>query len=179
MRIPRSRCGDAATDRSTWVFRIAAASRPRALAAELAELPVDAVISSPRRRAYDTAVAIADRHGLAVECVEAVRELDFGELEGRTYDEIAEEQPELFERWMRSPTTVKFPGGESYAVLRARAVAELDRLVASRAGQTVVLVTHGGVVRAIVAEMLGVAPERIFRIGSSDRVGHADRVGRW
>ena len=45
---------------------------------------------------------------------ERLSEIDFGELEGRKYEEIEREQPELFRRWMESPTQVRFPGGESW-----------------------------------------------------------------
>ena len=93
--------------------------------------PVAAVVSSPRRRAVDTATPIAGRHGLEVEIVPDLRELDFGELEGRTYDEIADSLPELYAAWMTHPTRVRFPGGECYAEL-ARALRRGGRRAAAR-----------------------------------------------
>lgn len=134
------------------------------LAATLSEVPVAAVVSSPRLRARDTARAIAERHGLDVSVLEELRELDFGELEGHTYEEIASSHPDLYARWMRAPTTVRFPGGEGYADLHARAVAVVSRLRATYAGQLVVAVTHAGVVRAVLAEALGMPHDRIFRL---------------
>jgi len=135
------------------------------LARALAGDDVAAVWSSPRIRAVETATAIAEPHGVPVHHDDRLRELDFGELEGRTYDEIAESLPELYAAWMTSPTDVQFPGGERYADLRARSLAAVGSLRGAHDGDTVVAVTHGGVVRAVLADVLGVADERIFRIG--------------
>ena len=134
------------------------------LAAHLAGEPLAAVVCSPLLRARDTAGAIAKPHGLSVVVLDQLRELDFGELEGRTYSEIASSRPELYEQWMTAPTTVRFPGGERYADLRARVVDAVEGLRATYAGRRVVVVTHGGVVRAVLAEALGIPHDRIFRL---------------
>jgi alpha-ribazole phosphatase/probable phosphoglycerate mutase len=134
------------------------------LARALAHERVAAVVSSPRIRAVETARAIAAAHGLGVRVDSDLRELDFGELEGRTYDEIAAAMPELYAAWMTQPTRVQFPGGESYADLERRALRAVESLRAEAAVGTVVAVTHGGIVRAVVADVLGIPDERIFRM---------------
>jgi alpha-ribazole phosphatase len=136
-----------------------------ALVRSLADVAVDAVVASPAARAVDTARPLADARGLAVEICDDLRELDFGELEGRTYDEIAATDPDLYARWMSEPTAVRFPGGEAYDDLRARVDEALERLQDEYPEQAVAVVTHGGVVRAAVAGVLGIPPERIFRLG--------------
>ena len=132
------------------------------LAEAFRRVPVTEVVSSPAARARETAAAVAAPHRLEVEILEPLRELDFGELEGRAYDEIAVSDPELYEQWMSAPTTVRFPGGEAYADLEARANKAVARLV-ERQG-LVVAVTHGGVVRAVLRRILELPPERIFRL---------------
>ena len=92
---------------------------------------------------------------------EDLRELDFGDFEGRTFDEIAASEPELYRAWMETPTRVRFPGGESYADLKTRALRSLDRIWS---GGDAVVVTHGGVIRAGLAAWLGIPDEWIFRI---------------
>jgi broad specificity phosphatase PhoE len=134
------------------------------LARRLAALDVALVLTSPRIRAVDTAAPIARAHGLVAECVDALRELDFGAIEGRTYDDVQAELPELWEEWMTRPTEVTFPGGESHHDLRVRVGEVVDRVRRSHALQTVVLVTHGGVVRTIVVDALGMPPEHLFRL---------------
>jgi broad specificity phosphatase PhoE len=129
-------------------------------AAELGRrLEADAVVSSPARRALETAAALGEP-----EIDEKLRELDFGELEGRTYEEIERERPELFARWMRTPTEVRFPGGEGFDDLRVRAVTAASELRERHRGAAVAVVTHGGVVRALLADALGLPSAAIFRL---------------
>jgi alpha-ribazole phosphatase len=136
----------------------------RALAARLSHEAVAAVVSSPRVRARDTATAIAEPHGLAVSTLDELSELDFGALEGLTYDEIAATWPELYEQWMTQPTAVEFTEGERFADLQVRAAEAVARLRESYEGRIVVAVTHAGVVRTIVAAALGMPEDRIFRL---------------
>ncbi len=136
----------------------------RALAVRLSTEEVAAVVSSPRVRARDTAAFIAEPHCLPLATLDELCELDFGELEGLTYDEIAATRPELYEQWMTEPTTVEFPGGESFADLQARAATALAQLREGDEGRIVVAVTHGGVVRAVVAAALGMPDDRIFGV---------------
>jgi alpha-ribazole phosphatase len=132
-----------------------------ALAARLAAEPVDAVVSSPRARALETAAALAPE----VDVDERLREIDFGDFEGRAYDEIERSEPELFRRWMVTPTTVRFPNGESYADLRSRAVPALEAVRNRHA--CAVVVTHGGVIRAGLQAWLELTDEAIFRLDQS------------
>lgn len=135
------------------------------LGVDLAGVDLAAVYASPRQRAVATAAAIAEPHGLPVEPLDALRELDFGELEGRTYAEIERERSELFRQWMAAPTTVEFPGGESYPQLRSRVLAAFDELRQRHTGATVAAVAHGGSIRAALAGWLDVPDEAIFRLG--------------
>lgn len=132
----------------------------------------DAVWTSPRLRARQTAAALTPSSNVD----EDLRELDFGELEGRTFDEIAASEPELYRAWMETPTRVRFPGGEGYADLKVRAVRCLERIWEEH--DVVVVVTHGGVIRAGLAAWLGMPDESIFRIDVRyGGVTIVDRVG--
>jgi alpha-ribazole phosphatase len=93
-----------------------------------------------------------------------LREIDFGDFEGRLYDEIATSHPEIYRRWMETPTLVEFPGGESYTVLRLRVLAALESIRARHTDETAAIVSHGGVVRAILADCLQMRDEAIFRL---------------
>ena len=135
------------------------------LPAAVAHLEVDAVYTSPRVRARETAEPLATARGLPAETDDDLRELDFGELEGRRYEEIEASDPELFRAWMETPTRVRFPGGESYADLRLRALRALDRIRSLH--DSALVVTHGGIVRAALAEWLGMPDEAIFRLDQS------------
>src|SRR5262245_33095324 len=90
------------------------------IAEALADEPIAAVYSSPRRRALDTARPLARALGLEPVVVDDLREIDFGELEGLTVPEIAERFPDAV-TWMTAPAGAAFPGGESVAALQERA----------------------------------------------------------
>jgi alpha-ribazole phosphatase len=134
------------------------------LASAFAGLDVAAVYSSPLRRATGTAAPIAGAVGREVVPVDGLAEIDFGELEGRTFAEIALASPELYERWMSAPATVRFPGGESYADVRRRAVAAVGDMVARHRGATLVAVAHAGPIRAILAAVLEIPDHAVFRL---------------
>jgi alpha-ribazole phosphatase len=143
---------------------LSAAGRDRAarLAEQLGTLDYEAVYTSPRVRARDTAAPIAAARDLTPLVEDDLREIDFGEFEGRSYDEIAASDPDLYRAWMETPTSVTFPGGESFADVKARALAAYDRIRAAH--DAAVVVTHGGVVRAGLAAWLGMPDEAIFRL---------------
>jgi alpha-ribazole phosphatase/probable phosphoglycerate mutase len=130
------------------------------LAESLRAVELDAVYVSPRLRAVQTAAAL----GTPRTVDDRLRELDFGHLEGRTYDDIEREQPEFFRSWMETPTLVRFPGGESYGELRERVSAALDDIVTANHDRTVALVSHGGVIRAALALALGLPDDRAFAL---------------
>ncbi|MGH3022252.1 MAG: histidine phosphatase family protein [Gaiellaceae bacterium] len=138
--------------------------RAAALGLALRELGAAVVYSSPLVRALDTARAIASAQGLEPVVRPDLRELDFGELEGMTYDEIAAERPELYRFWMEDPASVRFPAGESLADLRERVLPALAEIRATHAGEAVVVVAHGGVVRVALADVLGIPDAAFFRL---------------
>ena len=173
---------DEAAGRCYGRFDVALSAEGRAecerLAAGLSAEPVAAVVSSPLRRARETADVIAAAHDLGVSVVEGLAELDFGELEGRTFDDIERTWPELYEQWMLVPTSVRFPGGECYDELHRRVTDAVADLRTSHDGQIVVAVTHAGVIRAAVAHALELPADSVFRLavdtGSMTRIAWRD-----
>jgi alpha-ribazole phosphatase len=130
-----------------------------ALAARLEDAPISLVVSSPRARAKETAATL----GRDARIDQRLRELDFGALEGRRFEEIEREQPDLYRRWMTEPTRVRFPGGEGFEDVRSRTAAAISELVNSSGDGAIAVVTHAGVVRAALADALALPSERIFR----------------
>jgi alpha-ribazole phosphatase len=142
--------------------------RAEALAASLARLGLAAVYASPLARALDTARPIAAAHGLEPSVVDALAELDFGEVEGLRFDEIEAERPELFRAWMDDPAQVRFPGGEGLADLRGRVLPALAEIRARHERQAVGVVAHGGVIRAVLAEALDLEDGALFRLDQAE-----------
>jgi probable phosphoglycerate mutase len=138
----------------------------RALADTLANRGVDVVFSSDLSRAHETALIVADRLGLPVEVDPGLREVDVGSWSGRAHNEIEGIDPEGFRRWQEG--LKGWSGGESYEEMGERVVAAVLRLGARHPGQTLLLVTHGGSIRACRATAAGLdyAASRVGAIGS-------------
>jgi broad specificity phosphatase PhoE len=134
------------------------------LAAALASEHPSALYASPIRRAAETARRMGAALGLEPRLDPRLRELDFGQADGLTYEEVEQRWPDLYENWMRTPTEVRFPAGESFADLKRRAVAAAADIVAAHEGETVVIVAHAGVIRAVLVDWLSMRDEALFRI---------------
>lgn len=129
----------------------------------LSDVAFTTVYSSPRRRALESAGLLAA--GLACVAVdERLREIDFGIFEGLTYDDIARRFPEKYEEWMKRPTDVAFPGGETFAAMAARVRDVLDDLRRTHTNEVILVVSHGGVNRVALATALDLDLGRIFRL---------------
>jgi len=139
----------------------------RHLGRVLAGIPFAAVYTSPRLRATSTAGPVAAANGLTPTAVDDLRELDFGAFEGRSYDDIAREYPVLFAAWMNEPTTVRFPNGEDFTDLRTRVLAATSAIRERHAGEVAAVVSHGGVIRAVLADALDMPAAAIFRLEQS------------
>jgi len=134
--------------------------RQAAAAAELlSRRHFDRVVSSPLGRAVETGSIIASRLGVAAPSISAgVVERNYGEAEGLTFDQIE----------ARFPDGVDVPGRESREALRTRVEAALLEIAAAHEGESVVVATHGAVIRTIVTH---IAPEHEASIGVPIRNG--------
>ncbi len=122
------------------------------------------VVSSPLRRAQQTAEAAARRLGLEVQVDEGLTEADFGSWEGLTFTEVRERYPDELAAWLSSPAAVPGGTGETFTAIARRASVSRDRLLARYEGQTVLVVSHVGVLRTLVRLALGAPPESLFRM---------------
>ena len=129
----------------------------RRQAAELAAQirSIDAVYSSDTERAYETAVILAEPHGLRVETDERLREVNFGLWEGLTRAEINERFGGAFARWLKGehPTP---DGGERDEAMAARVLQALHDIGERHPDGRVLVVTSGGPIRAVEAHFRGI-----------------------
>ncbi len=124
-----------------------------ALAARLAPVPLDTVYSSDLRRAWRTADLIVGGRGLPVTRDPAWRERDYGAWEGLTCAEIAARNPEQWQCRAEDRARYRPPGGESLVDVQRRIAGALVTLRRRHAGETALLVTHGGTLW-VLANML-------------------------
>ncbi len=136
----------------------------RAVGAWLSPAPLAAVYSSTSRRALESARAIAEPRGLTPVRDPDLREIDFGVLEGLTFDQVAERHPEIAAAWLSRPHEIAFPGGECLEALRQRVARTAAGIVRRHPSAAVAVVCHAGPIRALVADALGLAPERVLEL---------------
>lgn len=122
---------------------------------------VETVLSSPARRAFQTAEAIAERLGVPVAMDERLRELPFGQWERRLPSAVS---VDLHRRWERDPALFAPPGGETGLEVMARAVAAVRD--AALSAPRVAVVTHKAPVRLVLSFFLGLPPSRYREIGT-------------
>jgi len=130
----------------------------------LAKERIEAVWSSPLRRARDTAAAIAMPRGLTVRVDDQFGEMHFGQWEGLTSEEVSAKFPEMYRTWLGTPHLVTLPNGEALSDVRDRALQGLSALRQAHDGGTVVLVTHGVTGRILILEALGLGLDRIWSL---------------
>lgn len=134
----------------------------RALAERLADIELDAVYSSDLRRARDTATAIAETKGLEVRALAELREVDVGSWSGLTRLEAKERFPDDYDRWLDGGHG--WPDGETYEQMTERILGAIGRIVEQHLGERVLVVAHGGPIRAIHATALGMDVSAYRRI---------------
>jgi broad specificity phosphatase PhoE len=132
-----------------------------AVAARLAEMqsdcPVDVMFVSPLPRAQSTAAAIAAAIDAEAQIDDGLREFSLGDWEGRSFRDLKERE-NLWGRWDADPTFAP-PNGESPRSFNQRVLAALQALAARHPGQTMLIVTHGGVICNVLASWIGDGPD--------------------
>jgi broad specificity phosphatase PhoE len=123
------------------------------------------IYSSPLRRCLETAAPTAEAKGLEMVIMDGLMEVEMGEWDGRNIEELFSSEGEEVGRWMRNPSSVRIPGGEDFGAVRKRVMAAMKEIAARHEGnEAVLVVTHGGPIRGIICEALGMDLDNMFRL---------------
>ena len=133
------------------------------LAEYLSDLKIEAVYSSPLRRALKTAEVITSHHKLDVEIADGLMDFDYGEWQGLFHEEVKERYKELYAQWINNPHQVIMPAGESLSDVSQRAIGVVNEVIA-RYGGTVVLVSHRVVNKVVICALLGLDNSHFWNI---------------
>lgn len=134
-----------------------------ALGQHLADFSVEAVYSSPLKRALDTARSVAAYHTLEVSVAQGLADFNYGAWQGLTHQEVKERYAELYRRWLTAPHLVTMPDGESLDDVAVRARQVVENVVTSHEG-TVVLVSHRVVNKVLICSLLGLDNSHFWNI---------------
>lgn len=136
----------------------------RLLCKKCSQHPVRVVYASDLQRARRTAAGVARIFGLKVNLDPALREMQFGEWEGLSWNQVAAKYPRLARLWIERFPHYPIPGGEPLGKFRQRIAAAMRRIVDANQGQCALVVTHAGVIRFTLAKALGLPARNLFRL---------------
>jgi probable phosphoglycerate mutase len=136
------------------------------VAEEAVKLCAEILIASPLQRTRQTAEAIARTTGLEIIFDEAWFELSFGSWDGKSIEEVKEEDPDAYQSWLNS-TAYAPGGGESYDEASVRIEEALEKLVAEYPGKKIIVVTHNGVIKTAIKLAMGAPAEAVFHIDAT------------
>ena len=125
---------------------------------------VAAIYASPLRRAAETADRIADALHLPVIREPDLREMSLGAWEGKTVAEIQAAFPGLYKKWLKDPVAFPAPGGEALPAFAWRVEGALERMQQAHPGADLLIVSHGGVIKALLCFALGLDIRYLFRL---------------
>jgi alpha-ribazole phosphatase len=134
------------------------------LGRRLSALKFDGFYASDLTRAYETARIISLHHKQQVKKIPELREMNFGRWEGLNYKEIMGIYPEEIKQWWEKPLQTRIPGGETLDMMIKRTISAVRTIVESHSEGSIVVVSHGGVIRSLVGTVLGMDMNKYWRL---------------
>lgn len=132
------------------------------------DVPLDGVITSPFIRASKTAEGIAEIKGLPLEKEDRLKELSFGDWEGKTYQEIEAIWPGMIEAMYHDAGDLQLPHGESFEDCRKRCMEAVKDIIARGDNKTWAIVCHGAALRTIICSMIHIPLARCWNLALSN-----------
>jgi alpha-ribazole phosphatase len=141
--------------------------------------PWDVIISSPLSRCLAFATELSQESKIPLETDDRLKEIGFGEWQGKTSEEITRFDPGVVQRFYRDPTTYRPDGAEGLAEFRTRVTQALRDILDRHAGQHLLVICHAGIIRMALAQILEIPLSNLFRIkvanASVTRVEYAEQ----
>ena len=126
--------------------------------------PWSRIVSSPLRRCLDFARTLGERHNLEVEVMNDLREIHFGDWEGRRAEDLLRESPRAIEAYWADPASHPPPGGEDLTAFEQRVTEAWQTLVRRHDGEHLLVICHAGVIRSLLGQWLDIPPASRFRL---------------
>jgi alpha-ribazole phosphatase len=131
----------------------------------LTNFPLDLIYCSDLMRSRETAQIIAETRQVRIQVMFQLREIDLGEWDGLSVEEVKNRFPEEWQRRGQDLVTYRPPGGENFADMHARVVPLFEHIVQDHREGNVLIVGHSGVNRVILCHLLGIPLAHLFRLG--------------
>lgn len=141
------------------------------LAERFKKIQIDAIYSSPLKRAYRTAEAVNRYHNLPININEKLIEINGGEIEGVCWENFPQTKPELEYHWNMEPHLFHPKGGEPMSSVYKRCWEAVEEIVAENDGKRVAITSHGCTIRNILCHAQGKPIEQLNTVDWSDNTG--------
>jgi broad specificity phosphatase PhoE len=125
---------------------------------------IAAIYSSPLKRTIETADILASQLKLLVQPFEGLLDIDFGSWQGLSPKEAAQQDSQLYQKWLERPHEVRFPQGESLDIVRRRVVSGVEDVASKHNDQAVVLVSHKVVCQVLMCAMIGLDNSHFWQV---------------
>ena len=135
-----------------------------ALSRKLRPYKITVVYASDLCRARTTAAFAARRLGVRLEIRSGLREIHFGQWQGLSWEQVLAQFPQRARLWAKQFPHGRVPGGERFSQFKRRIGRELRAIAAANQTQSVLVVTHAGVIRVALAAALGMPDKNLFRL---------------
>jgi phosphoserine phosphatase len=151
----------------------------------LANVELDAVFSSPLLRARQTAEAIAGPHGLEVQTIDDLTEVDVGDWEGYDWDEIAEQWPKEYQAFIEDTGRNPYAGGETFQQVQDRVLVAMADLAENNLGRRIAVAAHNVVNRSFLSALLNIPLKNYRKLPQSNcginilRYSSNSHGGKW
>jgi alpha-ribazole phosphatase/probable phosphoglycerate mutase len=142
-------------------------AQAESVAARLAAWPIDVIYTSPMTRARETAAAIAAPHGKAPVVLDDLAEVNFGSWEGLFFEDLQRQDGDRLQKWLQNPFFCMPEKAETWDSIRVRAERVKETVLRS-SNERVVIVSHGGVIRALFTVLLDFDPRTVWNIKTSN-----------
>ena len=126
----------------------------------LQNFKVDAIYSSPLSRAINTIKKVSDTLSIPLYTDEGLKEIYGGSWEGITFQQMEKDDPEYYQKWSNNKGTVRCPDGESMEDAGLRALESIKKICAENDGKTLVISSHGGVLRSLRCYLSGMSIDK-------------------
>jgi probable phosphoglycerate mutase len=123
------------------------------LKVRLSDKEIDVIVSSPLERAHKTARIIKGNRDIDIDLNSKLKEINCGEFQGYRFDEIWKKNPDAKENLKKDPFKFVYPKGESLEIFYSRVAEGFYEILEKHEGKNILIVTHGGTIRSILAEM--------------------------
>ncbi|MBN1298161.1 MAG: histidine phosphatase family protein [Actinobacteria bacterium] len=135
----------------------------------LQDIDLDIIYSSPLARAYSTAEIIKkhQKNNIELKIEESFTDLDFGEWEGKGYDEVRLLYPEIYNAWSREPFKTIIPSGEDMNAAQKRSWDALKDIVSKSDCSYLAIVTHRIICKLLILKMLDISQSGIWKVNQS------------